>query len=202
MDGSLTLLQLQSSFGDKMPTINNVRALLGLTSCHLEKKHAKGKKEKNRACIGPRKNRACRVSVFDTAHHASTRSITAHTAFFSSTSGFTTVDTTLTCSIWGCILLILPGLSAIRPLMLIVHQVFAVLKYFQKLPLLAEGEACRENRQNSVCFLFRRPTKLTIRHVLMNTRFSKSERTAVRITRTCVENRKATSDKRQATSDI
>ena len=72
-------------------------------------------------------------------------------------------------------------------------------KYFQNSLLFAEGEACRENRQNSVCFLFRCPTKLTIRHVLMNTRCSKSKRTAVRITRTCVENRKATSDKRQTT---
>ena len=67
--------------------------------------------------------------------------------------------------------------------------------YFQKLPLFAEGEACRENRQKNVCLFLCRPTKLIIGHVLMNTRFSKSERTAVRITRTCVDNRQATSDK-------
>ena len=71
------------------------------------------------------------VSVFDTARNASTRSMTAHTAFFSSMSGFTTVDTTRTCSIWGSILRILPKLSAIRPLMLTVHQVFTVLSTFK-----------------------------------------------------------------------
>ena len=50
------------------------------------------------------------VSVFDNAHNASTRSITAHTAFFSSMSGLTIVDTSRTCNIWGCILRILPEL--------------------------------------------------------------------------------------------
>ena len=60
MDRSLTLLQLQSSFGDKMSRVIVFcffAVVLGLTSCHL-RKTGKIKKPKNRACIGPFENRA------------------------------------------------------------------------------------------------------------------------------------------------
>ena len=93
----------------------------------------------------------------------------------------------------GSILRILPELSAIQPLVLLVHRVFAVNTLKSPHCLRREKHAGRIGKQVFV-FFFDRPTKITIGHVLTNTRFSRPEWN--RITRVwTIGRRQATNDK-------